>query len=533
MILLLIPLACFAKGNVSDADFQKYNNKTYTKEELSKDNVAYSGTDGCYIYQIKTLQNGEKYLSMCYYVNKSGLSGAGGSLSHNLPDAIEKGTVMLDISVRADGTNITRNLFKLRSSDKKNVYTMSLTQANKLNGATQGMYTGGKCFTGQSYKADSNGFYNLRMVVTRKDTESPWDFSVYDRLTSYTNPIYKIEIPAATLKDIQLVTTTDLWNTTSNKAYIDVKESVLFTPTYEDIIIDSTIADEQGKELSEFKGEDKLYLKYDAENITAEDVSLCVYESVYYGDVLVKTAVYPVVVEGKAKDTNKMLGIDLDGVTAYNSIEFVIWKTDGLVPVTPKQKIIYSSDGVEAYTLENKFSKILSLTPEKRILASDALSSNFKVLHGDREIAVEEVRLEAATNTMKIYLKDGLTVSDEVTVKSNILKCMGGEETSIDCVLYPYLEERVELYDTGFYRMTVYDAKGAQVSIVPEKGEYTVEIKFINNSSTECDVKGTIVAKGNRAVEIDKFNEKVESYSRYTYKKKFNLEKGDIISLIL
>ena len=531
IILLLIPLVCFAKGNVSGIDFQRYNIKAYTKEELTEDSVTFSGADKCYVYEIKALENGEKYLSMCLYANNT--NGAGGSLNHNLQDAIEKGTVMLDVSVRADNTLITRNLFKLKSSDKKSVYTMSMTKENGLYCATQGTYASSKYFTGESYKTDENGFYNLRMVATRKDTESSWDFSVYDRLTSYTKPIYKIEIPASTLKDIKTVTTTDLWNTTSTKGYIDVKQSVLFTPTSEDVIIDSTITDERGKELTEFKGKNKLYLKYDAENITSEDANLCVYQNVYYGDVLVRTAIHPFVIEGKAKNTNQMLEIDLEGVTAYNSIEIVIWKTEGLVPVTPKLKIIYSSNGVEAYTLENKTSKVIAFVPQKRILANEAVASNFTVLQSGKKLDIEEVRLESATNTVRIYLKKGISVSDETSVKSDTLKCMGGEEMLIDCVLYPYIEESVMLYDIGFHRMTVYDNEGRQVSVVPEKGEYTVEIEFINNNSKVHEVKGTIVAKGNRAVELDKFSEQIENYSRYTYKKKFNLEKGDIISLIL
>ena len=517
---------------MSEVDFDKYENETYTKEELSKDDITFGGTDGGYIYEIKTLQNGEKYLSMCTYKSNNS-SGAGGSIVHNLPNALEKGTVMLDISVRADSTNMTRNLFILKSSDSKKVYTMSLDSKGKLYGATQGTYGGSKYFTGQSYKTDDDDFYNLRVVLTRNNTDFSWDFSVYDRLTSYTSPVYKIEIPAATLKDIQSISSIDLWNATTTQCYLDVKESVLFTPTTEDLILNSTIVDEQGKELTEFKDIDKLYLKYDAENITAEDISLCVFVNVFYENRLEKVSMSPAVIKGKAKDTGKMLEIDLDGVTAYNSIEIFIWKADEIVPVCPKQELIYSSNGVEAYTLENKVSKIVSFIPQNRIVASEAIPSNFKVFHGEKEIDIEEVRLESATNTVRICLKDDIPVSDGIEVQSNALMCMNGEKMSIDCALYPYVEEGICLYDIGFHRMTVYDDKGKQVSVVPEKGEYTIEIEFVNNNSLEHEVKGTLILKGNRTIELDKFCEKVQNYSRYVYKKKFNLEKGDIISLIL
>ncbi len=199
-----------------------------TKDNMTADstNMSFSGPDGYHTYSVEKTDGGENYV----YYTCAGSQGVGGSFLLTLPTAMETGKFVLDTAVKSDGGNMARNLFSPRNSSNKKVYAFSIKNDNVLHCATQGKFNDSAFFTGAENQKDADGFWNLRLIISRNSTDEPWAFKVYETTTSYANPIYEISIPNSDLDDLKSIIVFDCWNTTNNDAGFMCKDIKAFTP---------------------------------------------------------------------------------------------------------------------------------------------------------------------------------------------------------------------------------------------------------------------------------------------------------------
>ncbi len=217
-----------AYSNYSDIELGETDVETLIS---NGENISFSGAQE-YSYVVDETSKGEKYIN---YTCVKKTASAGGGSTVTLPEAIEDGKVIVDLGVKADSGNMTRNLFTLRSSGTSKIYTFSISNTNDLGSATQGDYKSGG-FTGEKRARDEDGFWNLRLSVKRADKNDAWSYEVYDKNTSLDKPIYKISIPSSKLENINSIIVFDVYNMTTTPASIMLKDIVVTMPRTPSVI---------------------------------------------------------------------------------------------------------------------------------------------------------------------------------------------------------------------------------------------------------------------------------------------------------
>ena len=197
-------------------EFSDFEEGTTSPSELGGDNVTF----GSSTYNIVTTEDGTKYVT-----STGSQSVKGGSISITLPRAVSKGEIAFDLSFKAIGGNIKRNLFTARDSSNNKVYMLQINQNNTISKNNETITVGGSS-TGNTYTTDQDGFYNIRVVYRADDELSNWTINVYDKLTSTTEPIWKAELGRVYdsekgkygLPDIAQLALFDIWWVNGNDA---------------------------------------------------------------------------------------------------------------------------------------------------------------------------------------------------------------------------------------------------------------------------------------------------------------------------
>lgn len=529
------PLLAFAGHTHASEDYEGFDEGIYTQTELKKDRITYSGNEQRCSYEIKTAASQKKYLDISCAKEEGDTSGVGGGMSVYTESNFTVGSLVLDTEVSGGGvgSKTTRNLFILKSSSQS-IYTMQIDVGGLLGGATQGSYNGMKNFTGVQYVQDSDGFYSLRMVLSRAKDTDPWIMKVYDRLTSLSEPIYKIEIPADSLKYVNRILMVDLWNSSTSDCYACIKSARLYTADYADVLTDLAFENIDGSAAEEYKGADTLYAKLDMNNILTRDISLIAVMSVYNSDMLKKAAVYPISLTEGQTLKDESLELDMSDVTAYDRVSFMIWESNELIPLMSAQRLVYSNESVSEDRLVYRDSNMIRLIPDRGLIAEKAIPESFTVTHGDDTLKVNEVCFDSTLNELTIYIDSYLPVTEQLKVTSNSIGCTAGGSVTIDSAVYPYPTEARDLYSFGLISIALYDSAGKPTASAQNSGEYTAVLRFANNSGAYKNCRGVLCAKNNSSERLlDKFNIRMNNYSEYEYTKKISLNKDDVITLII
>ena len=151
------------------------------KSALEDDNITYANST----YEIVTTEDGTKYIT-----STGSEAIKSGSITITLPQTVTKGKIAFDLSFKAVGGTITRNLLTVQDSSKNKVYSLKLDGDNNISKNARNDAVNGE-FTQNEYTVDEDGFYNLRIVYMAEDEFSDWTIQVYDKLTSMADPIWQ------------------------------------------------------------------------------------------------------------------------------------------------------------------------------------------------------------------------------------------------------------------------------------------------------------------------------------------------------
>lgn len=172
-----------------------------------------------YTYTLKTADSGAKYVE--YACTNDAATSGSGSVHLKLSTPVKTGTLVLDTAIKADdNVNSSRELFKLWATGDKKIYTMTLNKMgnNTLGPGGQGNYTSHDNFNTtvkNKIKTDSDGFWNLRLVLSRDSERDNWSYMVYDVTTNLTDAFYSLSISASELPDITKIQLLDMWQAAS------------------------------------------------------------------------------------------------------------------------------------------------------------------------------------------------------------------------------------------------------------------------------------------------------------------------------
>lgn len=535
VFMAVTPFTASAGQTLAAEDYESFDEGTYTSSQLGKDTVVYgySGAETRSQFKIKKTDSGKKYIDISCAKNAGDTSGVGAAMSVYSGTNVTAGSLVLDAEVSGGGKLAARNLFIIKGTSSS-VYTMQITDGGLLGGATQGTYIGKTYFTGAQYVKDSDGFYNLRLVLSRASDADPWDMKVYDRLTSLSEPIYRIEIPAASLKNVNRISLIDLWNSSTDNGYACIKSARLYTADCTDILNGLAFENADGTLAEEYKGADTLYVKLSMNNILTKDISIYGIMSVYNGDILKKAAVYPISLTKGQVVTDKSLELDMSDVTAYDKVTFMMWESGTLTPLMSARRLVYSKDEVNEDEISYSDSNIVKLIPSGEICAADAVSSKFSVKNGEDAVEILEVCYNPTSNELTFYLDKAVSVTQMLTVTSSELSLTDGGSITVNQNAYPYPAQENDLYSFGLISIALYDSSSKPAASAQEGGEYTAALRFINNSGKTKSCRGVLCAKGGTSERLlDKFNIRMNNYSEYKYTKKINLKKDEVITLII
>lgn len=211
-----------------EEDFDDYEEGSITKDNLKaesayEDNILL-GSATNHGYKINKTAGGTKYLTISNEPEK----GKSGGYKFAFDERFTHGNLVAEIKILPDeySTADVMNYFIIKGYEqgtdtKYDYYTLSTNTGTNLYGAKNA-----NCIVAQNKTPDnmpvpdSEGFWNLRMVLSRKSTSDNWAISIYDA-TNNNVIISNPDISALSKIDVYRIDFVDMYGDSDNPANFD------------------------------------------------------------------------------------------------------------------------------------------------------------------------------------------------------------------------------------------------------------------------------------------------------------------------